>query len=67
MLLAYIFATIDKKTHCGLSLHNDHNKSGNKSHGVMLECMEASMAAAYTDQILCCCSVPFHKKCYALL
>eukprot|EP00957_Ditylum_brightwellii_P193790 14757488-Ditylum_brightwellii.AAC.1 len=28
--------------------------------------MEASMKAAYADQILCCCSVPFRQKPYTL-
>eukprot|EP00957_Ditylum_brightwellii_P188044 14316226-Ditylum_brightwellii.AAC.1 len=63
MLLAYIFATSDKKTCCGLLLCNDYNKSGKNNHNITLECVEASMVAAYTDQNLCCCSAHFQQRC----
>eukprot|EP00957_Ditylum_brightwellii_P027721 2095064-Ditylum_brightwellii.AAC.1 len=33
MLLAYIFATSDKKTHCELLFHDNRNKSGKKNCG----------------------------------
>eukprot|EP00957_Ditylum_brightwellii_P091136 6938853-Ditylum_brightwellii.AAC.1 len=36
MLLAYIFASSDKKVRCGLSLCNNCNTSRKKSHSVML-------------------------------
>eukprot|EP00957_Ditylum_brightwellii_P058364 4425689-Ditylum_brightwellii.AAC.1 len=58
--------TSDKNICCGQLLSDQCYKSGKKSHYMMLEYVEANMAAAYASHISCCCSVPFLQKCCAL-
>eukprot|EP00957_Ditylum_brightwellii_P173246 13188602-Ditylum_brightwellii.AAC.1 len=43
-----------------------HYNRRKKSHCMVLECVETSVAAAYADQLPCCCIVPFQQKCNAL-